>query len=103
MGVVKHDWPEYDEEAPEVYKGAELTRLYAACDEEEERWFRFFELTGMREGEVQHCQWSLLTDAITLLALNPHQRAAKTLDSAIRSNAEDRTRECTIWHNWRSI
>jgi hypothetical protein len=24
MGVVKHDWPEYDEEAPEVYKDAEL-------------------------------------------------------------------------------
>jgi len=59
IGVVKHDWPEYDEETPEVYEDDELVKFYAACDEDEARWFRFFELTGMREGEVQHCQWSL--------------------------------------------
>lgn len=58
IGIGKHDWPEYDEETPEVYEDDELVKFYAACDEDEARWFRFFELTGMREGEVQHCQWS---------------------------------------------
>jgi integrase len=58
MGLDKKDWPQYANEMPVVYKDAELAKLYAACTEDEARWFRFFELTGMREGEVQHCQWS---------------------------------------------
>lgn len=60
--VGKGDWPEYDTDAVvEVYEADELTKFYAACTVEEKRWFRFFELTGMREGEVQHCQWSWIS------------------------------------------
>jgi integrase len=74
MGVVKHDWPEYDEETPDVYKDSELEKFYAACDEEETRWFRFFELTGMREGEVQHCQWSWIDLDERTITVQPNKR-----------------------------
>ncbi len=74
MGITKHDWPEYDEETPDVYKDAELAKFYAACDEEEERWFRFFELTGMREGEVQHCQWSWIDMDERTITVQPNKR-----------------------------
>jgi integrase len=74
IGVVKHDWPEYDEETPEVYEDDELTKFYAACDEDEARWFRFFELTGMREGEVQHCQWSWIDMSKRTITVQPNKR-----------------------------
>jgi len=74
IGVVKHDWPEYDEETPEVYEDDELVRFYAACDEDEARWFRFFELTGMREGEVQHCQWSWIDMSKRTITVQPNKR-----------------------------
>jgi integrase len=74
IGVVKHDWPEYDEETPEVYEDDELVKFYAACDEEEKRWFRFFELTGMREGEVQHCQWSWIDMNKRVITVQPNKR-----------------------------
>ena len=74
MGVVKHDWPEYDEETPDVYKDSELEKFYAACDADEERWFRFFELTGMREGEVQHCQWSWIDMDERTITVQPNKR-----------------------------
>jgi hypothetical protein len=32
IGVGKHDWPDYDEETPEVYEDDELVKFYAACD-----------------------------------------------------------------------
>jgi integrase len=74
MGIVKHDWPEYDEETPEVYKDTELEKFYKACDEEEKRWFRFFELTGMHEGEVQHCQWSWIDMDEKTITVQPNKR-----------------------------
>jgi integrase len=74
MGIVKHDWPEYDEETPEVYKDSELEKFYKACDEEEARWFRFFEWTGMREGEVQHCQWSWIDLDEKTITVQPNKR-----------------------------
>jgi len=74
IGVVKHDWPEYDEETPEVYEDDELVKFYAACDEDEARWFRFFELTGMREGEVQHCQWSWIDMSKRTITVQPNKR-----------------------------
>jgi integrase len=74
IGVVKHDWPEYDEETPEVYEDDELVKFYAACDEDEARWFRFFELTGMREGEVQHCQWSWIDMSKRTITVQPNRR-----------------------------
>src|SRR5580704_14767903 len=73
-GVGKHDWPDYDEETPEVYEDDELVKFYAACDEEERRWFRFFELTGMREGEVQHCQWSWIDMGKRTITVQPNKR-----------------------------
>ena len=74
IGIVKHDWPEYDEETPEVYEDDELVKFYAACDEDEARWFRFFELTGMREGEVQHCQWSWIDMSKRTITVQPNKR-----------------------------
>ena len=74
IGVGKHDWPEYDEEPPEVYKDDELAKFYAACDEDEARWFRFFEYTGMREGEVQHCQWSWIDMDEHTITVQPNKR-----------------------------
>ena len=71
IGVGKHDWPEYDEETPEVYEDDELVKFYTACDEEEARWFRFFEYTGMREGEVQHCQWSWIDMNKRIITVQP--------------------------------
>jgi integrase len=73
-GVGKHDWPDYDEETPEVYEDDELVKFYAACDEEERRWFRFFELTGMREGEVQHCQWSWIDIGKRTITVQPNKK-----------------------------
>ena len=74
MGIVKHDWPEYDEEAVVIYKDAELEKFYKACNEEEARWFRFFEYTGMREGEVQHCQWSWIDLDERTITVQPNKR-----------------------------
>jgi integrase len=55
--VEKNDWPKYTEEMPEIYEDEELTKLFAACDDEERLWFQFFLTTGMREQEVMHLYW----------------------------------------------
>jgi len=55
--VGKNDWPRYVEEEPEIYEREELNRLFAACDAQEQRWYEFFLMTGMREQEVMHCSW----------------------------------------------
>ena len=57
-----------------MYKDSELEKFYAACDADEERWFRFFELTGMREGEVQHCQWSWIDMDERTITVQPNKR-----------------------------
>ncbi|MGA7379693.1 MAG: site-specific integrase [Terriglobales bacterium] len=74
MGVVKQDWPEYDEETPETYTAKELTKFFDLCTPEEVTWFRFFEYTGMREGEVQHCQWSWIDMDNRTITVQPNKR-----------------------------
>jgi len=85
IGVVKHDWPEYDEETPEVYEDDELVKFYTACDEEEARWFRFFEYTGMREGEVQHCQWSWVDMNKRVITVQPDKKGWRPKKNKTRS------------------
>jgi integrase/recombinase XerD len=55
--VGKNDWPRYVEEEPEIYERKELDKLFAACAPEEQLWYEFFLMTGMREQEVMHCSW----------------------------------------------
>jgi integrase/recombinase XerD len=58
-GLVKTgDWPKYTEEEPEAYDKKELDKLFAVCDSDELLWYSFFLMTGMREQEVMHCEWS---------------------------------------------
>src|SRR5690348_15557629 len=56
--VGKNDWPRFVEEDPEIYETDDLEKLFAACDDQEQLWFQFFLMTGMREQEVQHTYWS---------------------------------------------
>jgi integrase/recombinase XerD len=56
--VGKNDWPRYTEEEPETYEQEELDKLFKACDDEERLWYEFFLMTGMREQEVMHTDWS---------------------------------------------
>lgn len=64
--VSKNDWPKFTEDEPEVYEQEDLDPFFAACDEQETLWFKFFLQTGMREQEVTHVSWSdiNLTQAI---------------------------------------
>jgi integrase/recombinase XerD len=58
-GIVgKNDWPRFTEDEPEVFEQEDLTPFFAACDEDEFLWFKFFLQTGMREQEVTHCAWA---------------------------------------------
>ncbi len=58
LGLVgKNDRPRFVESEPEVYESEELDALFAKCTEEEQLWFQFFLMTGMREQEVMHCSW----------------------------------------------
>ncbi len=56
--VGKNDWPRYTEEEPEMYEESELEKLLKACDAEEQLWFEFFLMTGMREQEIMYTYWS---------------------------------------------
>ncbi len=56
--VKKTDWPRYTEEEPEVYEREDLDALFAACDADELLGYEFFLMTGMREQEVMHTEWS---------------------------------------------
>jgi len=56
--VGKNDWPRYTEEEPEMYEQEELDKLFKVCDPEEQLWYEFFLMTGMREQEVMHTYWS---------------------------------------------
>lgn len=56
-GIVrKQDWPQYQEEEPEIYEPEELDAFFNACNAEERLWFEFFLQTGMREQEVIYCR-----------------------------------------------
>jgi integrase len=54
----KHDWPVYTQEEVSTYTDDELKKFFAACNETEKLWFRFFYETAMREQEVIHAEWS---------------------------------------------
>ena len=56
--VSKNDWPRFVEEEPEVYEKEELEKLFKACDPDEQLWYEFFLMTGMREQEVMHASWA---------------------------------------------
>ena len=56
--VKKNDWPRYTEEEPEIYEQDDLDKLFKACDAEEQLWYEFFLMTGMREQEVMYTYWS---------------------------------------------
>jgi integrase len=53
--------PTYTEPEPQEYSCAQLTALFAAADERETRLFKFYLLSGCREGEVQHSTYDCLT------------------------------------------
>jgi integrase len=54
----KNDWPRFVEQEPEVYEKEELEKLFKACDPDEQLWYEFFLMTGMREQEVMHASWA---------------------------------------------
>jgi integrase/recombinase XerD len=54
----RNDRPNFTEEEVEIYEQEDLDKLFAACDEEEKRWYEFFLMTGMRDQEVRYCCWS---------------------------------------------
>ena len=56
--VGKNDRPRYTEEEPEIYEQEELVKLFKTCDPEEQLWFEFFLMTGMREQEGMYTYWS---------------------------------------------
>jgi integrase len=56
--VGKKDWPRFTEEEPEIYEREEVDKLLKVCDGEEQLWFEFFLMTGMREQEVIYTYWS---------------------------------------------
>jgi integrase/recombinase XerD len=67
--VGKNDWPRYVEEEPQIYEREELNKLLAACNREEQLWYEFFLMTGMREQEVMHCSWediNLIRSTVTV-------------------------------------
>jgi integrase len=74
IGLGKEDRPDYDEETPEIYTTEELNKFFAACTPEEAMWFHFFEYTGMREGEVIHCQWSWIDMENRTITVQPNKR-----------------------------
>lgn len=74
LGLRKGDRPDYDEETPEIYTAEEIDSFFAKCTPEETVWFRFFEHTGMREGEVIHCQWSWIDLENRTITVQPNKR-----------------------------
>jgi len=61
--VVKlKDAPRYVETEIRPYSDAELTTLFAVCERDERLLFQFFLGTGAREQEVQHAEWTDLTE-----------------------------------------
>jgi integrase/recombinase XerD len=56
--VKKNDWPRFTEEEPEIYEREELDTIFNSCHGEEQLWFEFFLMTGMREQEVMYTYWS---------------------------------------------
>jgi integrase/recombinase XerD len=52
------NWPRFVEEEPEVYEREDLDTLFSACDAQEQLWFEFFLMTGLREQEAMYTYWS---------------------------------------------
>ena len=58
LSLQKEDKPNPAEDAVEVYTESELEKLFAVATDEEANMFRFFQMTGMRDGEVRHAEWN---------------------------------------------
>jgi integrase len=54
----RNDQPKFTQAEAEIYEEEELDKLFAACDPEEQLWYEFFLMTGMRDQEVRYCYWS---------------------------------------------
>jgi len=54
------------------YSREDLETLFAACTEDEQVWFKFFLLTGMRENEVQHILWDEVDFSNHVVKVRPH-------------------------------
>jgi integrase len=78
--VGKKDWPKYVEPEPEAYEQDELEKFFAACDEEQRAYFKFFLMTGMREQEVIYTFWdniNLKQGVVTVTAKPGHAFSPK--------------------------
>ena len=65
--IRKQDWPKYDKQAPaEVYEPEDLDPFWAACTPKEHLLFKFFHMTGFREGEAAHFMWRDISQASRL-------------------------------------
>jgi integrase/recombinase XerD len=55
--VPSHEWPDFDEKPVKKYQPEQLEKLFAEADAMETAVFKFFLLSGGREGEVARLQW----------------------------------------------
>lgn len=67
--VGKDDWPNYVEETPEIYEQEDIDDLLANCSPEENLWWQFFLMTGMREQEVMYVEWRNVLPASVTIAM----------------------------------
>jgi integrase/recombinase XerD len=56
--ISKNDRPVFTEEEVSVFTDEDLKTFFAACDETQSLWFKFFYITAMREQEIIHAEWS---------------------------------------------
>jgi integrase/recombinase XerD len=54
----KGDWPKTTEKKVDIYQPEELTKFFAACNDEERLVFQVFLGTGFREREVANLAWT---------------------------------------------
>jgi integrase/recombinase XerD len=55
--VPSHEWPDFDEKPVKKYQPEQLAKLFAEADAMETAVFKFFLLSGGREGEVARFEW----------------------------------------------
>jgi len=56
--VAKSDWPQFVEAEPEMYEQEDLDAFFAACEPDERVLFETFLMSGLREQEVEHLEWT---------------------------------------------
>ena len=63
--------PKYTEPEPQEYTQFQLKQLFAAANPAETRLFKFYLLTGCREGEVRHSTYECLTSDHFVVRAHP--------------------------------